>query len=143
MRKCSREIIFIHTARPGERAQLLKPINEIKELDDDSEEIHSTGLLNWYMRRPASLENVSLADWAAWFDSRTKPFITKSQNIDTDKLSLETLDNDENNDDELLDTAKENVQGQEKTKAKKRSKPRITRSVWFSINTDPEKHYRE
>lgn len=56
MRKCSREIIFIHTARPGERVQLLKPISEIKELDDDSEEIHSTGLLNWYMRRPASLE---------------------------------------------------------------------------------------
>lgn len=77
-------------------------MNEIEEMDDDSEEIHSTGLLNRYIQRPVSLENISLADWAALYDSCQKPFTKKSKNIDTDNLPLETLDDDENNDDELL-----------------------------------------
>ena len=61
MRKSSREVIFINTTSPEERVQLLKPMNEIEELDDDSEEVHSSGLLNRYIQRPASLENISIA----------------------------------------------------------------------------------
>jgi len=48
MRKSSREVIFIPTAPPDERVQLLKSMNEIEEMDDDSEEIHSNGLLHRY-----------------------------------------------------------------------------------------------
>ena len=77
MRKSSREVIFINTTPPEERVQLLKPLNEIEEMDDDSEEVHSSGLLNRYIQRPASLENISLADWAALYDSCRKPFFKK------------------------------------------------------------------
>ena len=69
MRKSSREVIFINTTPPEERVQLLKPINEIEQMPDESEEIHSGGLLKRYIERPASLQNVTLADWAAWYDS--------------------------------------------------------------------------
>ena len=45
MRKASRQIIFINTSPPDERVELLKPIEDIKEMDNDSEEIYTTGLL--------------------------------------------------------------------------------------------------
>ena len=69
MRKASRQVIFINTSPPEERVELLKPINEIKEMDDECDEIYATGLLMRYTKRPASLERVTLADWAAWYDS--------------------------------------------------------------------------
>lgn len=69
-------MIFINTTPPEERVQLLKPMNGIEEMDD-SEEVHSSGLLNRYIQRPASRENISLADWAALYDSCRKPFTKK------------------------------------------------------------------
>ena len=90
MRKSSQEVIFIPTAPSEERVQLLKPMNEMEELDDDSEEVHASGLLNRYMQRSQSLENISLADWAAYYDSCQKPFTKKSRATDKDNLPLET-----------------------------------------------------
>ena len=142
MRKSSREVVFIPTAPPNERVQLLKSMNEIEEMDDDSEEIHSNGLLHRYTQRPACLENITLADWAALYDSCQKSFTKKSKSVDVDNLPLETLD-DEINDDELLDCAKETMQIEKQGKPKKRLKPRIIRSVWFNVKSQPEKHYRE
>ena len=99
MKKSSRQVIFINTAPPKERLQLLKPINDIKEREDDSEDIYTGGLLQRYTKRPASLEQLTSADWAAWYDSCGKPYEKKSFQKDTDNLLLETA-NDEN-DDEL------------------------------------------
>ena len=62
--------------------------------------------------------------------------------MDVDNLPLETLD-DEINDDEVLVCAKETLQIENKGKPKKRVKPRIIRSVWFNVKSQPEKHYRE
>ena len=142
MRKSSRQVIFINTAPPEERVKLLKPMNEIEKMDDESEEVHSSGLLNRYMKRPSSLENVTLADWAALYDTRQKPFVKKSKDIDTDNLPLETVD-DEENDDELPDCANEAMQNAKQSKPKQRLKPRIIRSVWFNVKSHPEKHYCE
>ena len=44
MRKSSRQVVFINTS-PDERVELLKPINEIEAIPDESKEIHSGGLL--------------------------------------------------------------------------------------------------
>ena len=100
MKKSSRQVIFINTAPPNERVQLLKPINDIKEMDDDSEDIYTSGLLQRYAKRPASLEYLTLADWAAWYDSYGKPYEKKSFQKDSDNFLLETANADEN-DDEL------------------------------------------
>ena len=65
MRHSSREVVFINTALPDERVRLLKSIDVIQQLEDDSEDIESGGLIKRYTKRPSCLENVTLADWAA------------------------------------------------------------------------------
>ena len=51
-------------------------------MDDDSEEIHSNGLLQRYIQRPACLENITLADWAALCDSCQKSFTKKLKSVE-------------------------------------------------------------
>jgi hypothetical protein len=134
MRKSSRQVVFINTSPPEERVQLLKPLQEINDLEDDSDEIYASGLIKRYTKRPTKLENLSLADWAAWYDSTGKPYIKPSRQLDIDNYTLETnlSDNDDNNEEE-----------ESKQKNKKRSKARIIRIVCFNKEVDSEKHYRE
>ena len=144
MRKSSRQVVFINTSPPDDRVELLKPISEIEHMPDDSEEIHSGGLLKRYTERPASLQNVTLADWAAWYDCCGKqPNRQKSPKPDIDQLPLESLDNDTNDDDQICDDEPTTLNNNAKSTVKKRSQARIIRSVWFNKDIDPEKHYRE
>ena len=99
MKKSSRQVIFINTTLSDERVQLLKPINDIQEMEDDCEGVFSYGLLQRYAKRPLSLGHLTLADWAAWYESGGKPYIKKSFTNDTDNLPLVTVDSDENDDD--------------------------------------------
>ena len=137
MRKSSREVIFINASPPEERVQLLKPINEIEQIPDESEKIHFGGLLKLYIERPASLQNAPLADWAAWYDSCCKCCEGNIKKLDVDQLPLETADHD-NNDDNLCDNNEKPT-----SKIQKRSKARIIRSPWSNKESNPEKHYRE
>ena len=89
------------------------------------------------MERPASFENVTLADWAAWYDSFRKPYNNSTNNLDVDQLPLKTAE-DENNEDDLGD---DNEKATSKTS--KRSKTRVIRSPWFNKEANPEKHYHE
>ena len=84
MRKSSREVVFVNTSPPGNRVELLKPMDEIQEMEDECEEIHSGGLLKRYAERPASLQNATLADWAAWYDSSSKHHNKKTKTIQID-----------------------------------------------------------
>ena len=137
MRKSSRQIIFINTAPPEERVELLKPLSDIKEMDDDCEEIYTGGLLKRYCKRPAKLEHLTLADWAAWYDSTGKPYVKPTHEKDADGFQSERfVDHFQNDDDEFHDKC-------EKKSTKKRTKARIIRSVWFNKEAEPEKHFRE
>ena len=138
MRKVSRQIIFINTSPPDERVEFLKPIEDIKEMDDDSEEICTTGLLKRYCKHPPKLENLTLADWAAWYDNcSSKPYVKETHEIDIDGLPLEKYIDDEQNDDddEFVKTTN--------SKTRKHYKARVLRSVWFNKQKELEKHYRE
>ena len=75
MRKSSRQVVFINTSPPEDRVQLLKPLQEIDDMEDDSDEVYASGLIKRYIKRPIKLENLSLADWAAWYDSTGKPYV--------------------------------------------------------------------
>ena len=75
MRKASRQVIFINTSPPEEREELLKPLDDIKDMEDDCEDIYTNGLIKRYTMRPSSLEKGTLADWAAWYDMCGKPCI--------------------------------------------------------------------
>ena len=108
-RKASRQIVFINTSPPEERVQLLKPINDIQEMDDDNEEIYTSGLIKRYSKRPAKLEHLILADWAAWYDSCGKPYIKHTEELDFDGLPLEHFLDDNQNDDECDLTISDNT----------------------------------
>ena len=107
-------------------------------MDDDSEEIYTTGLLKRYCKRPPKLENLTLADWAAWYDNcSSKPYVKETHEIDIDGLPLEKYIDDEQNDDddEFVKTTN--------SKTRRHSKARVLRNVWFNKQKEPEKHYRE
>ena len=100
MKKASRQIIFINTSLPEERVELLKPIDDIKEMDDNCEEIYTSGLLKRYSKHPAKLEHLTLADWAAWYDYSGKQYVKPANKLDLDGLPLETLIDHSHNDDD-------------------------------------------
>ena len=93
MKKASRRIIFINTSLPEERVELLKPIDDIKEMDDNCEEIYTSGLLKRYPKRPAKLEHLTLADWSAWYDYSGKQYkyVKPTNKLDLDDLLLMNL----------------------------------------------------
>ena len=66
-------------------------------MPDECEEIHFGGLLKKYTERPVSLENATLADWAAWYNNLSDNSYRKKS------TKLDTTDNHESNDDELCD----------------------------------------
>ncbi len=144
MQKSSRNVIFVNTSPPAEWVELLKPLSEIEKMSDESKEIHSGGLLKRYVERPDILQNITLADWAAWYDTSGQNHYRKTnKKADIDKLPVET--EDKNNDDDLLDNENSltSISQSPKNTIKKRSQARIIRSVWFNKEAQPEKHYRE
>jgi hypothetical protein len=87
------------------------------------------------------LKNITLADWAAWYDSCGKQNNKKAhKKTDVDNLPLETEDG---NDDELLNSDENSLTTDLTTDSKKITQARIIRSVWFNKEAQPEKHYRE
>ena len=66
--RSSREVQFINTSNPDERTFLLKTLDKIKELPDNSTDIESDNLIKRYQRRPQKLQNICLADFVAWFN---------------------------------------------------------------------------
>ena len=64
---CSREVVFINTNHPEERVYLLK--SNTDQLADDAE-VAESNIISRYSQRPKSLENVCLADYAAYYDNR-------------------------------------------------------------------------
>ena len=142
MRKSSRQIVFINTSPPEERVELLKPLNDIKEMDDDCEDIYTNGLLKRYSKRPARLEYLTLADWAAWYDKSGKAFVKSTNELDADGLPIETFIDHYQNDDDF-DSEEQQFDKKSCSKMKKRKKARIIRSVWFNKEAESEKHYRE
>ena len=135
--------MFVITSPPEDRVKLLKSFNDIKEMEDDSEEIYANGLLDRY-KRPAKLGHLTLADWAAWYDLAGKPYHKKSFETDIDDLLLETsIDEQENDDDHNGDDDHNTTYELKCQNNKKRAKARIIRSVGLNKMADPEKHYRE
>ena len=72
LRRSSREFQFINTSDPDERKFLLKSMDKIKELPDNSIDIESDNVIKRYQRRPKKLENVCLADFVAWYNCKSE-----------------------------------------------------------------------
>ncbi len=50
---------------------LLKPADQQENMDDDSEDIYQTSLIDRYAARPDSLNNICLAEFAANYTTRS------------------------------------------------------------------------
>ena len=66
----SRKVVFINTAAKEDRVSLLKPINQIQDMDDYSED-YQTSLIDRYAARPDRLNNMCLAEFAANYTTRS------------------------------------------------------------------------
>ena len=149
LRRSSREFQFINTSDPDERTFLLKSMDKIKELPDNSIDIESDNIIKRYQRRPKQMENVCLADFVAWYNCKSES--NEQRHL---KTSSPCADNylpesiiDDNLDDDVCDLEQTSENDKYEMKGGitlvKRQKPRIIRSVRFNKNKDPENYYRE
>nr|XP_058951934.1 uncharacterized protein LOC131779403 [Pocillopora verrucosa] len=95
LRRSTREFQFINTSNPDERTFLLKTLDKIKELPDNSTDIESDNIIKRYQRRPRKLEELCLANFVAWFNC------VKDKHSDDSSTSCNTT---ETSDDFLLET---------------------------------------
>ena len=149
LRRSSREFQFINTSDPDERTFLLKSMDKIKELPDNSIDIESDNIIKRYQRRPKQMENVCLADFVAWYncksESNEQRHLKTSSPCADDYLPESIID--DNLDDDVCDLEQTSENDEYEMKGGitlvKRQKPRIIRSVRFNKNKDPENYYRE
>ena len=148
LRRSSREFQFVNTSDPDERTFLLKNMDRIKELPDNSVDIESDNVIKRYMRRPKKLENVCLADLLRGITARLR---VMSRHLKANSSSADDYLAEIVIDDNLDDDVSQSQQTSEKDEYEmkggitlvKRQKSRIIRSVRFNKNKDPENYCRE
>ncbi len=145
LRRSSREFQFINTSDPDERTFLLKSMDKIKELPDNSCDIESDNIIKRYQRRPKQLENLCLADFVAWYNCKSEgnDHIKAKPNSSLADVYLPENNVDDNLDDDLSDLEQTSEKDEYEITLIKRQKPRIIRSVRFNKNKDPENFCRE
>lgn len=92
-------------SHPDEKVFLLKKLDKIKELPDNSCDIESDNIIKRYQRIPKQLENKCLADFVAWFTCVREESDTDfgdKFDIGSDNFIPETLFDANNTDDEPL-----------------------------------------
>ena len=133
LRRSSREFQFINTSDPDERTFLLKRLDKIKELPDNSCDIESDNIIKRYQRRPKQQENLCLADFVAWFNCKSEgnDHTKAKPNSSLADVYLPENNVDDNLDDDLsdLEQTKNEYEMKGGITLIKRQKPRIIRSV--------------
>ena len=149
LRRSSQEFQFVNTSDPDKRTFLLKSMDRIKELPDNSVDIESDNVIKRYMRRPKKLENVCLADFVAWYNCKTES--DEQRHLKANSSSADDYLPEIVIDDNLDDNVSQSQQTSEKDEYEmkggitlvKRQKSRIIRSVRFNKNKDPENYCKE
>ena len=70
------QVIFLNTNKPDERVYLLK--SNINQLPDNAE-VAESNIIARYAQRSNTLHNVSLAEYAVYYDNRSAAEVTSSQ----------------------------------------------------------------
>ena len=71
LRQASRAVVFVNTNTEENRVRLLKPQHVLAELPDDSIDVVSHSKVEYYIKRPKYLEDVSYAEFCC--DYNRKP----------------------------------------------------------------------
>ena len=93
LKKLSRKCVFIYTDPKNERLAMTKPLANIRELENDDEDLYLTNLTDRYVARPNHLENLCLAEFAANYQVKYS-CMTENENDHTP----DPLENEEGND---------------------------------------------
>jgi hypothetical protein len=135
----SRDCVFIPTGPPEERIIFVKTENELRNLDSDSTDIGARGLLDHYVQRPDEIEEICLAEFAAWYTYSSR----KSNRID---LEIEDVEEEVNNtecSDYQVELPKFMRLKDKSGFIRKRKVQRIIRFRRYGEKEDPENYCRE
>ena len=99
LRRCSRTFVFLNTDSKESRDSLLLPFTQLQKLNDSDTDIYCKNIIDRYTARPQTLENMSLAEFAANYTYKQERHNNMME--DKDELSGESereFGDDDNND---------------------------------------------
>jgi hypothetical protein len=133
----SRDCVFINNGPPNERYQMIKSKKELEKMDQNSTDIVSKGLLDYYISRPKTpkiIKDICLAQFASIY---TKTFDKKvEKNIEVEDRNSTNISDISINYPNLIKL--ENKLGY----MKKRKFQKIIRYKKYNKEKDPENYYR-
>ncbi|XP_070548911.1 uncharacterized protein [Ptychodera flava] len=143
--RATRQVVFINTSPPHERTFLLKSKAALENTPADSTDIESDNLIKRYARRPKSLDNWCLADYA----SKLQVTYPKKDNSEPSHVNDDNPEIVNNSDTEDLATSvipntdKINISLRNGITIRERQNHCIIRSVNYSKKVDYENYCRE
>lgn len=133
----SRQVVFINTGPPEERTGILKSSAELNALEEDSEDICEKGLLDRYIVRPETLEDVCLAEFASNYEFEKKS--ARPQNAG----EYNQDDNEEEADEMPSRRMPRYLLLDDSGFMRKRTSRKVIRFRNYSRKVDPLNHWRE
>ncbi|CAG5050324.1 unnamed protein product [Parnassius apollo] len=138
--RASEAAMYINTSLPQERVHILKSYLELQSLEPDSSDIFQKGIIDYYLKRPLSLENISLSHFVAYYTYSKKTHSASS--IETLNDSSQAIN---------YSQAVEEVEAEVNWiplqdnlgYIRKRTKTRVIRFRRYSYIDDPDNFYRE
>ena len=89
MKRSSRCVQFVNNNLPEDRVFLLKPSPILQSIDDNDENIAQTNIITKYDNRPKTLENISLAEYVAWYNDRPKCTVHRRYSVKLSKFQIQ------------------------------------------------------
>jgi hypothetical protein len=134
LRDSSRTFVFVPSAAPAERAFLVKQDNVLAGQEHESTDIAVQSLVDRYAKRAhiPEFENITLADFAAWFEPSRSPPVAE-EDIDDDQDPI---------------VAKQDLPCNQSKRLKqvgyrRRDKAKIIRFVNYKEAKEPSKFFQE
>jgi hypothetical protein len=88
MHECTLKAIFIATGLMNDRVRMMKSRAELERLDQGSVEVFYQNLFDHYSKRPLSLENLSLAEFAANYEYQKKGNSNSNRNVEEENAEV-------------------------------------------------------
>lgn len=148
LRSSSRNVVFINTCDPENRTFLLKSLEVLQDMPENSTNIESDNWIKRYKRRPGVLQNYCLADFVSKFDVVPPPKDKKQNNIE-ELLPEDEYEemNEDNSDVSISDEDNSNSQKEYHMKdgsiLKLRKTQKVIRYVRYNKEQDSENYFRE
>ena len=138
LRRCSRTTIFLNTDHKDSRDSLLLPFTHLQKIEDNDENVYCKNIIDRYAARPHSLEDMSLAEFAANYTYKRDNTNDATQcEGDISGGSDTELQPDDDVSQQKIITLKNGLGCM-----RKRKKEAIIRWHNFNPEKEPEKHFR-